>query len=172
MPFDSLSLLVTLLTALTMATGLAGCILPMIPGLGLIWLGGLAYGLVLGFGTTGLAVMGIMTVLLVAGTIAPYVIPQLAGRKTGASRRALVAGVLLGIVGFFVLPVIGALVGALLGVFAAEWAIRRDRRQAWVATKGVIVGWGLGVVVQGTAGLLMTSAWIVWAILTLTRPAV
>jgi uncharacterized protein YqgC (DUF456 family) len=168
---DARSILVTLFTALTMATGLAGCILPVVPGLGLIWLGGLVFGLVLGFGTPGLVAMAVMTVLLVLGTSAPYVLPQLAGRRTGASKRAIVAGVLLGIVGFFALPVIGAILGALLGVFATEWAIRKDRLQAWVSTKGVLVGWGLGALVQATAGFLMTCTWILWAILTLTRPA-
>ncbi len=172
MLFDSRIVLITLLTALTMATGLAGCVLPVIPGLTLIWLAAIVYGLLTGFGTFGMIAMVFMTILLALGTAAPYVIPQLTGRKTGASRRALFAGVVLGIVGFFVLPVVGAPLGAVLGVFLTEWAIRRDRGVAWTATKGVLVGWGLGTLVQGTAGMLMTAAWIVWAILTLTRPVV
>src|SRR5512145_273499 len=164
MPFDTRIVVVTLLTALTIATGLAGCILPVVPGLGLILLAALVYGLLTGFGTTGLVVIVVMGVLFVAGTAAPYVLPQLAGRKTGASRRALLAGVVLGIVGFFVLPIIGALLGAILGVLLTEWAVRRSFGLAWTATKGVIVGWGLGVLVQGTAGLLMTIAWVFWAV--------
>jgi len=170
MLFDTGIVIITLFTALAMATGLAGCVLPVIPGPSLIWLGGLVYGLLTGFGFVGWTAMALMTVLLVVGSAAPYVLPHLTGRKTGASRRALLAGVVLGIVGFFVLPIVGALIGAILGVFATEWAIRRNPRSAWTATKGVVVGWGLGAFIQGTAGVLMTVAWIVWAIFTLTRP--
>ena len=102
MLLDTGIVIITLFTALAMATGLAGCVLPVIPGPSLIWLGGLVYGLLTGFGFVGWTAMALMTVLLVVGSAAPYVLPHLTGRKTGASRRALLAGVVLGIVGFLI----------------------------------------------------------------------
>ena len=48
----------------------------------------------------------------------------------------MLAGALLGIVGFFVIPVVGLVIGFVVGVYLAEWYRLRDVARAWRATIG------------------------------------
>ncbi|MCA1708963.1 MAG: DUF456 domain-containing protein [Actinobacteria bacterium] len=74
-------------------------------------------------------------------------------------------GILGGIVGFFVIPVVGLPVGAALGVFLAERSRTPDSAAAWHTTKELIVGFGLGVLAELVAGIGMVLVWVGWVIL-------
>ncbi len=73
---------------------------------------------------------------------------------------SLVAGGVLGIIGFFVIPVVGLVIGFVLGVFLAELANRRDQRLAWTSTKHAVKGVALSVGVELAGALLATVAWV------------
>ena len=81
-------------------------------------------------------------------------------KAADVSGRTLAAGAVLGIIGFFVIPVAGLLVGFVLGVFLAEFVQRRDKRRAWASTVHAIKGVALSVGVEFTAALLATATWI------------
>lgn len=151
------------LTAAVMAVGLAGVIVPLIPGLGLIWLAALAYGLVIGLGTSGWIVLAILTLLLTAGTAAGVLLPARASRARGASTAVLVAGAIGALVGFFAIPVIGAPLGAVAGILLVQYRRAGSREAAWAATKGVLLGFGQTVGVQLGIGMMMIVTWAVWA---------
>ena len=59
------------------------------------------------------------------------------------------------------IPVIGLLIGFVLGVFAAELALRRDTTRAWVSTVHALKGVALSVGVELTGALLATITWVV-----------
>ena len=63
-------------------------------------------------------------------------------------------------VGFFVIPVVGVLVGGVLGIYLAEYARLRDGGQAWVSTRAALVAIGVGMLVELTAGVLMFGVWL------------
>lgn len=155
--------LLFVLTAAVMAVGLAGVILPLIPGLGLIWLAALVYGLLIGFGTTGWIVLSILTLLLGAGMAAGVLLPARGSRSRGASTAVLVAGAMGALVGFFVVPVIGAPLGALAGVLLVQYRRTGSWEAAWAATKGVLLGFGQTLAVQLGIGMVMIVTWAVWA---------
>ncbi len=75
------------------------------------------------------------------------------------------AGALGGLVGFFVIPVVGLPIGAVLAVLAAEQRRLGDLHRAWVTTRGVIVGFGVGLLVELSAGLVMVATWVGWVLL-------
>ncbi|MDQ4094918.1 MAG: DUF456 domain-containing protein, partial [Actinomycetota bacterium] len=110
-----------LLVGVVMAVGLAGIIVPFVPGLPLIWGAALAYGLVEGFGTPGIVAMIVVTAFLIAGMTAKIVVPQRRASAGGAPRSTLLAGGALGVIGFFVIPLVGLPVGAAAGVLLAEY---------------------------------------------------
>jgi uncharacterized protein YqgC (DUF456 family) len=149
---------------LVMAVGLVGSVLPFVPGLVLVWGAGLVYGFVAGFGTVGGVAFAVMTVLLLAGTLAQVVLPTRRGAARGASRGVLLAGALGGVVGFFVVPVLGLPLGAVAGVLVAEHQRSGDWARAWDLTKSVLVGFGLGALAEFAAGLAMIIAWVVWVV--------
>lgn len=149
---------------LVMAVGLVGVVLPFVPGAVLIWGAGLLYGILGGFESAGWAYFAIMTVLAIIGQIAQYALPSRAGVEAGASPKVLLIGAVCGIVGFFVIPVLGLPIGAVLGVLAAEYGETGDWQRATSLTRDVIVGFGLGILAEFLAGLLMIITWIVWVV--------
>jgi uncharacterized protein YqgC (DUF456 family) len=106
-------------------------------------------------------VLGIAAALLVLGTVAKYLLPGRALKDAGVPNRTLLAGGVLGVVGFFVVPVVGLFLGFVLGVYLAELARSKDRRTAWPSTRHALRAVGWSIVIELAAGLLMAAAWIV-----------
>jgi uncharacterized protein YqgC (DUF456 family) len=110
---------------------------------------------------------GVAAAVFVAAEIVKYTLPVKRLRQAQVRTPVLVIGALAGIVGFFVIPVIGLLIGFVAGVFGAELAIRqRDLTRAWASTVHALKGVALSVGVELTGALLATIAWVigVWVI--------
>lgn len=152
------------LTAAVMVLGLVGTVVPVWPGLGVVWAAGLVYGVVAGFGAVGAVAFTVMTVLAIAGTVATVVLPHRGGAARGAPTSSLLAGLVGAVVGVVVLPVLGLPLGALAGVWLAEMARLGDAARAWRATLGVLRGFGLGVLVELGLGTVMIACWVVWVV--------
>lgn len=149
-----------LLVGLAMAVGLVGILLPVVPGLLLIWAAGLWWTIVDGGGPARWTVLGVLTGLLVVGTVAKYVLPARSAAARGAPATTLAAGALGAVVGFFVIPVVGVLVGGVAGIYLAELARLHDGGRAWVSTKAALVAIGIGVLIELAAGVLMVGVWL------------
>jgi uncharacterized protein len=152
------------LAGLAMAVGLVGTVVPVLPGLGLVWLGALLYGLLAGFGTVGWLAMAAVTVLASVGTVAGVALPKRRAGAAGAARASLWLGAVAAVVGFFVVPVVGLPLGGALGILVGEWARTGDGRAARRATWATLVGFGLAAVVQLACGLAMIGAWLGWVV--------
>ena len=87
-------------------------------------------------------------------------------RDAQVRTSVLVVGALAGIVGFFVIPVVGLVVGFVAGVFGAELALRGNLTRAWASTVHAVKGVALSVGVELTGALLATVAWAVGVYLT------
>ena len=147
-----------LLVGLAMAIGLAGTVVPMLPGLPVIWVAGLVWTLNED-GTGRWLVLAVLTVLLLVGTAAHYVLPakSLGGR---APRSTLLLGVVGAVVGMFVIPLFGFVIGGVIGVYAAEVRRTGNGREAWQSTRRVLVAFGIGMAVEVGAGVLMVLTWL------------
>lgn len=150
--------------ALVMAIGLFGVVLPFVPGLPLIWLAALLYGLIEDFGAVGWVAMVLITLAMAGGIVAKVVLPQRRATSSGAPTSTLVVAFIAGIAGFFLIPLIGLPLGAVAGVLGAEYARTRDLEAAWASTKQVVVGFGLGALVEMGAGFVMIAIWVVWVL--------
>lgn len=152
------------LVGAVMALGLVGTVVPVMPGLAVVWGAGLVYGLLAGFGSVGAVAFAVMTLLAVIGTIATYALPHRGGTARGAPRSSMLAGVAGAIVGAVVIPVLGLPIGAVIGVWLAETARLGDARAAWQVTVGVILGFGLGMLVEFSLGVAMIGCWVAWVV--------
>lgn len=152
------------LVGVVMLAGLVGIVLPLLPGLLMIWAAGLWWAVADGGGPTRFTVLGVLTVLLVLGTVAKYVLPARSAAARGAPVGTLLAGVLGAVVGFFVIPVVGLFVGGIAGIYLAEYVRLRDAGPAWVSTRAALVALGVGLLVELAAGVLMVACWLlgVW----------
>jgi uncharacterized protein len=155
---------VILLVALAMAVGIAGTVLPVLPGLLLVWGAALAYGIVEGFGPVGWTAFAVISLMALLGTVAGFVLPHRAAGGSGASRWSVWFAFAVGVVGFFVVPVVGMLLGTVLGLFAAELYRTRALDAAWRSTLATLKGFGVSTLVQLAAGLTMAIVWVTWVV--------
>ena len=149
-----------ILVALAIAIGLAGILFPLLPGTLLIW-AAIAVWAYLEHTTASWVVLGVATAVLGAGILIKYLWPARRMRAADVSGRTLFIGAVFGVVGFFVIPVVGLLIGFVLGVYLAELVQRRDQRRAWASTVHAVKGVALSVGVELSAALLATAAWVV-----------
>ncbi len=150
---------VEVLVAVVVAVGLVGVVVPLLPGAVLVWAAIVVWGFVDG-STTAWAVVGVATALIVAGQILKYTIPGRGLRAAGVPNRSLVVGGLVAIVGFFVVPVVGVVIGFVLGVYTSE-VQRVGSPAAWPSTKAAVRAVGLSMLLELTSTLLAAVAWIV-----------
>lgn len=124
---------------LVVLAGLAGTVLPALPGVPLVF-----FGLLLAAWSNGFARVGGWTLALLALLVGVSLLVDLAGaafglQRAGASRWAL-AGALAGLLLGFAFGLPGLLAGPFLGAFGAEYLVRRDARQAGRAGLGAWIG--------------------------------
>jgi uncharacterized protein len=152
------------LVGLVMVAGIVGILLPVIPGLLLIWAAGLWWTIADGGGPARWTVFAVMTVLLAVGATAKYVLPARSAAARGAPLTTLVVGGIGAVIGFFAIPVIGLIVGGVLGIYLAEYVRLREAGRAWDSTRAALVAIGIGLLIELTAGLLMFGVWLagVW----------
>lgn len=134
---------------LLIVVGIIGIVIPVIPGLLLTLGGALVWALQTGT-TLGWVLFGLCCVWFAAGVAGQFLIPGRRMKREGVGSLTLVLAVLLAIAGFFVIPVVGAVVGFVGGIFAVELSRSRDRSHAWqrtkVALKAVVTGMGIELI--------------------------
>lgn len=145
--------------ALLMAIGLIGVIVPVMPGLLLVWAAGVWWTIADGGGAARWAVLAVMTALFVAGAAAKYVLPTRATAAAGAPLSTLLIGAVCAIVGFFVIPVVGLLIGGVVGIYLAELVRLGNAGLALASTRVALVAFGVGVLVELGAGVAMAVTW-------------
>jgi uncharacterized protein YqgC (DUF456 family) len=149
--------------ALLVVVGLFGIVVPVLPGTLLVALGIGVWAATEGT-TESWAVFGAAAGFLVAGTFLKYAVP---GRRLKATvpTSTLVVGVIVAVIGFFVIPVVGALVGFPVGIYAAE-RVRLGAGDAWPSTTAALRAMGLSVLIEFAAAFAATAAWILGGVLT------
>lgn len=145
----------------TMAVGLLGAVLPVLPGSILIWLGALLWAWIDRFQRVGWPTLTIMGLLMLAASASEIWMSALGARKGGASWQALAAGAALGIVGFIFLSLPGAIVGVLVGILGVEGWRRHGLKPALRSGGAMLLGYVLSASVEITLSLIMVAifAW-------------
>ena len=154
-----------ILVAVAIAIGLVGVLVPLLPGTLLVY-AAIAVWAFAEQNTVGWVVLGVVTAVLGASLLIKYLWPVKRMRAADVSPTTLAAGAVAGVIGFFVIPVLGLLVGFVLGVYLAELAHRRDQRRAWASTVHAVKGAALSVGVELAGGMLATAAWVIGVVLT------
>jgi uncharacterized protein YqgC (DUF456 family) len=158
-----LQISIEVLTLTFMLFGLFGLVIPVVPGLVIIWVAALGYGIASGFGTLGWIMFAIISLLMVAGSVIDNVLMGTQARQSGASWVSIAAALIFGLAGNFVLPVIGGLIAALLALFIAEWIRRKNWRESLKSVGGMAWGCSWAFVIRFIMGVVMIGLWLVWA---------
>jgi uncharacterized protein YqgC (DUF456 family) len=155
-----------LAVALLIAVGLVGVIVPVLPGLLLVWAAGVWWTIADGGGAARWAVLAVMTGLFVVGVLAKYILPGRATSAAGAPLSTMLIGAVCAVIGFFVLPVVGLLVGGIAGIYLAELARLGNPRLAFGSTRAALVAFGIGLLVELGAGVAMAGTWALGELVT------
>jgi uncharacterized protein YqgC (DUF456 family) len=155
---------VEVLVALAIAVGLVGILVPILPGSILVLGAVLAWAWYVG-GATAWAVFAVAAVVLLAGSVVKYLVPNRHLKDAGIPASTQWVGAGVGIVGFFVVPVIGLFIGFVLGVYLAEYR-RVGSAAAWPSTKHALRAVGLSILIELAAALVATFVWVAGVIAT------
>jgi uncharacterized protein YqgC (DUF456 family) len=155
---------VEVLVALAIAVGLVGILVPVLPGSVLVLAAVLVWAWDVG-GTTAWVVFGVAAAVLVVGGLVKYLVPHRRLREAGIPASTQWIGAALGIVGFFVIPVVGLLVGFVLGVYLAEYR-RLGATAAWPSTWHALKAVGISILIELAAGVVAAFVWVAGVVLT------
>jgi uncharacterized protein len=139
--------------------GLLGVLVPVIPGLLLCWGAVLVWALVERTAAAW-AVLVVSSLLLATSQVVKYLVPGRRLRSAGVPWGSVAAGGVLAMVGFFVIPVVGVVVGFVGGIYGAERLRLRTHAAAWPSTVRALQAVGLSVLIELVAGLLIATAWV------------
>jgi len=140
--------------------GLAGTVLPALPGTAFVLAGIVLAAWIDDFSRVGPVTVGIVAVLAVVAWVLDYVAGLLGAQKAGASRQALVgaavgtvAGLFMGLVGVLFMPLVGAAVG--------EYLARRDERRAVHVGVATWLGLMAGLIAKVVIAFVMVGLFVV-----------
>jgi hypothetical protein len=150
------------ITLILMLFGLFSLLVPILPGLWIMWLAGLGYGFVRGFGALGIIVMVLATILTIAGSLVDNLLMGVGARKGGASWSTILVALLAGVLGTIFFPPFGGFITAPAAILLLEFIRLGDWQKAWQALRGLATGWGAAVAVRFMIGLIVLSLWALW----------
>jgi uncharacterized protein len=150
------------ITLVIMLIGLFGLIVPIFPGMLVMWLAALGFGVVTGFSTLGFWMFVLITLLAIAGSLVDNLFMTAGAHQGGADWSSIIMGVVAGVVGTVAFPPVGGLLLAPLTIFLIEWRKLNDWRKALQSIRGLAMGWGLAFVARFGIGVVMIICWIIW----------
>jgi uncharacterized protein len=151
-------LLLDLLVVAALVVAAAGIVVPVLPGT-LLALGALLVWAVVTGGATAWAAFAVMALIIGLGQVLKYLLPHKSLTSAGVPGRSILVGGAAAIVGFFVIPVVGLIVGFVGGIYVAEhwrlrdWTLARD--STWVAMKAT----GFSIIIELGALMLAATVW-------------
>lgn len=148
---------------LMMSIGVITLVIPVLPGLTVIWAAALLYGLAAGFNQTGWIIFTILTLIMLVGNAVDYFIVGMHVRQSGASWRAISLALLAGLVGTFLFPPIGGLFAALIALFVVELIRLGNWHQALSSSRSMVTGLGWATLMRLGLGTIMIVIWTLWA---------
>ncbi|NLF04186.1 MAG: DUF456 domain-containing protein [Actinomycetales bacterium] len=154
-----------LLVGLAILVGLFGVVVQVLPG-SLLVLGAILVWAIVTGGAAAWIVLAVAVVAVVGANVWKYFLAARHLTAADVPSSTLWWGGLGGVVGFFVIPVVGLVVGFLLAVYVAEYVRRREARPAWHATVVAMKATGLTILVELGGALIATGAWIVGLLVT------
>lgn len=154
------------LQGITLGIMLVGLIVtPILPGLFIIWVAALVYGLIAGFGVLGWVMFALITILMVIGSLLDNILMGASAYKEGARWWAILLALVAAIFGGFIIPIpiVGNILAALATIFLIEWYRRKEAYQAWLAVRAMLTGWGWAAIFRLIIALVMIALWVIWA---------
>ena len=150
---------------LMILVGFVGIAIPVLPGLLLVW-GAVLLWASLVQATAGWVVLGIATTLALTGFLLQHLLPGRRMRNAGVTTSTILIAVALAVAGFFVIPVVGALLGFAFGIYLVERIKLGTHPAAWRSAKHAMKAIGLSMGIELLTALAIAGAWLIGVVST------
>ncbi len=157
---DIVDIVLWVLSVGLMLFGLAGTVLPVLPGTALVLAGIVLAAWIDDFSRVGAGTLAVVAVLAVVAWVLDYVAGLLGAKRAGASVHALVGAAIGTIVGLFI-GVVGVLFMPLVGAAIGEYLARRDEARALKVGVATWIGIMLGMIAKVVIAFMMIGIFIV-----------
>ena len=152
---------VDVVVGLLFLAGLAGAVLPFLPGPLLIFAGAFIHAAATGFTVLGSGRLVVLGALTAVGWGLGHFASVLGARRYGGSRWAVLGALVGAIVGIVMGP-LGLVIGPAVGAVAFELAATRDLDRSVRGGVGAVVGVVAGVIAQFSTGVMMLGLFLWW----------
>ncbi len=153
------------LPPLLILLGLVGIVVPALPGT-LLVVAGMAVWAVVTHTATAWVLLVLAVLVAAAGRVLQYLVPGRRMKAQGVRTSTLALALVLAVVGFFVVPVIGALIGFVLGIWLVETGRGASRAEAWTRTKHAVVAVAQSMGIELAAALVVAGLYVLGLLLT------
>jgi uncharacterized protein YqgC (DUF456 family) len=153
------------LVGVAIFAGLIGIVVQVLPGAVLV-LGGILVWAIMTGGTQAWVVFGIAAAAIAVAEVLQWILAGKHMRKAEVPVLTLAVGGIAGIIGFFVIPVLGLFLFFVGAIFLLEWLRRKDVSAAWGATKAALQATLITIGVQLAGSLVAAAAWVIGLFLT------
>lgn len=159
--------LLEVIVFVTLLFGLFGLLIPVFPGLVVMWIATLIYAIVqavIGNMTwVGWTMFVLITLLMIGGNVVDNIIIAKHMLDKDIPWSSILWSFAAGIVASFTLTPIVGIIASPIGLFLAEWYRLKDKKLAFANTKAWMTGWGWSVAARFSIGFVMIIFWGIWA---------
>lgn len=151
--------LLWIVAVLLIIAGVAGAVLPALPGVPLIFVGMLLAAWINGFQLISVFTVVVMGVLTVLAIVVDYVAATLSAKRAGASKKGMIGavvgtivGLLTGFWGLVFMPLLGAAIG--------EWIAHKDMFRAGKVGAATWFGMLMAITVKLAVAFTMVGVFV------------
>lgn len=154
----------SVLAYILIAFGVAGAVIPVLPGPVLIWVGALVWAWADGFTRIGWGTLTVLAVLAIVAWGSDLFLTTVMSRRAGASWKAIfgaIVGGILGATALSALPLLGTVLGAILGAMGGMWLVeywdKHDAPAATIAVQAYIASMIFAAILEMVIALIMVA---------------
>ncbi|HBQ86419.1 MAG TPA: DUF456 domain-containing protein, partial [Syntrophomonas sp.] len=146
---------------LLLLAGMAGTVVPFIPGIPLMFIGIAAYGWYDNFQTIDAQYLIVLACLTLLSVFMDYLSPMLGAKYFGSTKQGTWGALLGTVIGLFLFPPIGIIAGPFVGAIIGESMAGKDSRAALKVALGTVAGLFTGMLFNVILAIGMVLSFII-----------
>lgn len=140
--------LLYVLSGILIFIGLLGTVLPVLPGIPIAFAGMLLAAWLGDFKEISVLTIVVLGLLTAASIAVDFFASLIGAKRAGASKYAMLGGAVGGLIGFFVLNIVGLIIGPFIGVVTVEMIRGKTAREAGKIGLGTWIGMAVGMALK------------------------
>ena len=137
-----------IICAILMLPGIAGVIIPAVPGIPYMFIVALVYSILTKFSTIDSTEIIVLAIITVASLVVDYSTGLLGAKYGGAGKKSLFWGLSGSIIGTIIFPPLGGIAGLFIAILLAEILAKNDHKKALKAASGGLLGSLAGIIIN------------------------